>query len=191
VASLTESRVPDSFSVAIDYPAAIISDSSFYPESVEDGVEDTKAKIEAYVAACGEGSRIALLGYSQGGNVVTDTLAGGLDKPDPIDVMYKPYSSFFPISITDPRLTLSAVTAAAVFGNPSFSPGQSYSAGNATVRVVPFPWLIARCLRAIVAVVFESYPAEVTDRGECYIVSWRGGVAVSALPDVAVFDQSM
>lgn len=94
VANLIESRVPDSFSVAINYPAAIISNDSIYPASVEDGVDDTKAKIESYVAACGAASRIALLGYSQGGNVVTDTLAGGLDKPAPIDVKYKPYSAF-------------------------------------------------------------------------------------------------
>lgn len=60
-----------------------------------------------------------------------------------------------------------------------------------TICVVSFPWLIAKCLRAIVAVVFESYPAEVTDRGECCLVSWRDGVAVSSLPDAAVFDQSM
>ena len=78
VSSLIKAAVPGSTSVAVDYPAAIISNSSIYPESVSVGVRDTTEKVHTYVDTCGSSSRIVLLGYSQGGNVMTDALAGGL-----------------------------------------------------------------------------------------------------------------
>lgn len=91
VADLIEAAVAGSYSVAVDYPAVIITadPGDNYFSSVNDGIEDTKSKIEAYVAACGSGSRIALLGFSQGGEVVTDTLAGGTGKPEPIAETYR------------------------------------------------------------------------------------------------------
>lgn len=89
VANLIEDRLAGSYSHAIDYPATIISFESNYFSSVEDGIEDTKKSIEEYVAACGEDARIALIGYSQGGNVMTDTLAGGTGKPAPIAESYR------------------------------------------------------------------------------------------------------
>ena len=46
-------------------------------------------KIEAYVDNCGSDSQIALIGYSQGGNVMTDVLAGGVDKPAPLSDQYR------------------------------------------------------------------------------------------------------
>lgn len=96
VADMIEAAVPGSYSVAVDYPAVIITleaDDNYFT-SVNEGIEDMKSKIEAYVAACGSGSRIALLGYSQGGEVVTDTLAGGTGKPEPIAETYRPNSEF-------------------------------------------------------------------------------------------------
>lgn len=92
VATAIEALIPDSFSIAVDYPAVIISLEDNYFSSVEDGILDAKAKIVEYVAACGAASRIALLGYSQGGNVVTDVLAGGTGKPEPIGEEYRQYS---------------------------------------------------------------------------------------------------
>jgi acetylxylan esterase len=93
VADLIAASVPDSASVAVDYPATIVSTSGIeYPESVIDGINDTIDKIQSYVDACGSASRIVLLGYSQGGNVMTDALAGGVFKPDPIGPDLSPYS---------------------------------------------------------------------------------------------------
>ncbi|KAF7190021.1 Acetylxylan esterase 2 [Pseudocercospora fuligena] len=115
VADAIEARVPNSVSQAIDYPATIIALDSNYITSVNDGIEDTKTKIQDYVTACGSASRIALVGYSQGGNVMTDTLAGGTGKPDPIAQEYAQY-----------------IEAAVVFGDPRFNAGQAYSAGNST-----------------------------------------------------------
>lgn len=95
VATLIKNAIPDSASVAVDYPASIISTSDpLYPKSVSDGITDTINKIHAYVDACGSSSRIVLLGYSQGGNVMTDVLAGGVFKPDPIESSYGQYSKF-------------------------------------------------------------------------------------------------
>ncbi|KAI1308511.1 putative acetylxylan esterase 2 precursor [Xylaria venustula] len=106
--------VPDSAAVAVDYPAAIISDGT-YPVSVYEGIEDTLSKITDYIDACGASSRVALLGYSQGGNVMTDALAGGVLKPDPLSSDYK-----------------SNIRAVVTFGDPTFTLGQSYDVGNAT-----------------------------------------------------------
>ncbi|KAF2216423.1 carbohydrate esterase family 5 protein [Cercospora zeae-maydis SCOH1-5] len=115
VANLVEAQVAGSYSQAIDYPATIIALDSNYITSVVDGIEDTKTKIQDYVAACGANSRIALIGYSQGGNVMTDTLAGGTGKPDPIDEQYRPN-----------------IIGVAVFGDPRFNAGQPYSRGTST-----------------------------------------------------------
>lgn len=89
VADLVAARVPNSASVAVDYPASAIKRSrALYPVSVSDGIKDMKNKIQDYVAQCGAGSRIALIGYSQGGNVITDMLVGGVLKPTPLDAKY-------------------------------------------------------------------------------------------------------
>lgn len=92
VTSLVKSMVPGSTSVAVDYPATIFDDGT-YPVSVYEGIDDAIAKIQAYVSACGSSSKIALLGYSQGGNVMTDALAGGVLKPDPIAEKYRKNST--------------------------------------------------------------------------------------------------
>jgi acetylxylan esterase len=89
VSELIKNAVPGSTSVAVDYPAAIIDDDSFYPLSVSEGIDDTIEKITSYVDTCGSSSRIVLLGYSQGGNVMTDTLSGGGLKPDPLPETYR------------------------------------------------------------------------------------------------------
>lgn len=91
VADLVAARIAGSVSVAVDYPAAIIG-KDLYPASVTKGINDAKKKVVDYVAACGATSRIVLIGYSQGGNVMTDLLAGGVDKPEPLDASYRKYS---------------------------------------------------------------------------------------------------
>ncbi|KAI1133310.1 carbohydrate esterase family 5 protein [Nemania abortiva] len=114
VTDLVKTLVPGSASIAVDYPAAIYEDGT-YPVSVYEGITDAISKIQDYVSACGSSSKIALLGFSQGGNVMTDALAGGVLKPDPIGDDLRPY-----------------IKAVAVFGDPTFTVGQSFDAGNAT-----------------------------------------------------------
>ncbi|KAM3535973.1 hypothetical protein MY4038_000749 [Beauveria bassiana] len=125
VADLVAKRVPGSASVAVDYPATAIkrrsSSSSvssvfsraLYPFSVARGINDTKKKIQDYVAQCGNSSKIALVGFSQGGNVMTDLLAGGVLKPAPLDPRY--YKN---------------IIAVTVFGDPTFAPNQAYDYGT-------------------------------------------------------------
>lgn len=96
VSTLIKAAVADSTSVAVDYPAAIISTTSIYPESVTDGINDAIDKITTYVDTCGSDSQVVLLGYSQGGNVMTDALAGGVDKPEPLSDAYKANSEWLP-----------------------------------------------------------------------------------------------
>lgn len=113
VASLVAGQIADSGSVAVDYPASALD--PIYPDSVTDGINDAISLIEDYVNACGDSSRIALIGFSQGGNVMTDALAGGVDKPTPIGAPYTDY-----------------ITAVTVFGDPSFTAGQSFDVGTST-----------------------------------------------------------
>ncbi|KAJ4164383.1 hypothetical protein LMH87_006059 [Akanthomyces muscarius] len=116
VAALVAARVPGSASVAVDYPASALrrrAANVIYPASVTAGINDTKKKIQDYVAQCGAGSKIALIGYSQGGNVMTDLLVGGVLKPAPLDDKY--------------HKNIIAVT---VFGDPTFAPNQSYDYGS-------------------------------------------------------------
>lgn len=97
VASAVAAQVPGSYSVAVDYPATLTS----YPSSVSSGITAAKQLVQDYVDTCGDSSRIILLGYSQGGNVMTDLLAGGVDKPDPLDSYYAQYSKC-PSSLSAP-----------------------------------------------------------------------------------------
>ncbi|KAM3425950.1 hypothetical protein MY4824_010134 [Beauveria thailandica] len=120
VADLVAKRVPGSASVAVDYPATAIKRRSssvvsraLYPFSVARGITDTKNKIQDYVAKCGNTSKIALVGFSQGGNVMTDLLAGGVLKPAPLDPKY--YKN---------------IVAVTVFGDPTFAPNQTYDYGT-------------------------------------------------------------
>ncbi|KAI0438453.1 carbohydrate esterase family 5 protein [Xylaria telfairii] len=114
VSDLITAAVPDSASVAVDYPATIFTDGT-YVGSVTDGINNAISLFQDYVDACGDSSRVVLLGYSQGGNVMTDVLAGGVDKPDPLSTDYTQY-----------------LTGVAVFGDPTFTVGQSFDVGNAT-----------------------------------------------------------
>lgn len=94
VADMVVSALADSGSVAVNYPASLLD--PLYDDSVSDGITNTITEIQNYVDACGSKSKIALIGYSQGGNVMTDVLAGGVDKPAPIDASYSQYSELMP-----------------------------------------------------------------------------------------------
>lgn len=150
VAQMVADRVPGSISVAVDYPATALrrKKRDLYPVSVTKGIQDTINKIHNYVAACGEGSKIVLMGWSQGGNVMTDTLAGGRSKPDPIGEEYRKYSRFPLYCLPFISSVFSAfllafleylfvyfeltppVKAVTVFGDPSFSANRTYDYGS-------------------------------------------------------------
>lgn len=73
VARMINGQIDDSAIVAVDYPATL----GDYSTSLVAGIKDAKSKVQAYVDSCGSTSRVVLLGWSQGANVMTDLLAGG------------------------------------------------------------------------------------------------------------------
>ncbi len=80
--------IPGSGSVALDYPASWLD--PLYPDSVTDGVNALISLVKTYVDSCG--GKVVLVGFSQGGNVITDALAGGVDKPTPLAASYVSHS---------------------------------------------------------------------------------------------------
>jgi acetylxylan esterase len=91
------SAIPGSAAIALDYPASVLD--PLYPDSVTDGINAMISLIESYVNSCG--GKIVLVGFSQGANVVTDALAGGVDKPAALDPSYAAYSEL--LDALDPK----------------------------------------------------------------------------------------
>jgi dienelactone hydrolase len=71
VAGNVSEAIPGSTVVAVDYPATFDN----YTVSENKGVVAMTSLISSYVAACPAG-KIALLGYSQGGQVAMDVVCG-------------------------------------------------------------------------------------------------------------------
>ena len=84
VTSMVEAAVPGSDSVAVIYPATLLP----YASSEEAGVTNMTTMIQQYVQSC-PNTKIALLGFSQGAQVIGDTLGGGtfglFSKSKPLD----------------------------------------------------------------------------------------------------------
>lgn len=81
VTTLIKQAIPGSRSEAITYPATLNN----YQSSETQGVAAMVQAIASYVRACPNG-RFALLGYSQGAQVIGDALGGGsFDTAAPID----------------------------------------------------------------------------------------------------------
>lgn len=88
--------IPNSGAIALDYPASVFD--PLYDDSVSDGITTLISLVQTYVDDC-EGE-IVLTGFSQGANVITDALAGGVDKPTPLTPSYAAYSEFCFFSLT-------------------------------------------------------------------------------------------
>lgn len=84
------SAIPNSGSIALVYPASVLD--PLYPESVTDGVNAMITLIKSYANSCA--GKIVLVGFSQGANVITDVLAGGVGKPTPLSTTYAAHSEF-------------------------------------------------------------------------------------------------
>lgn len=88
VVSSVLAAIPGSAGVALDYPASWLD--PLYPTSVTDGINALISLVEDYANSCS--GDIVLVGFSQGGNVITDALAGGVDKPTPLTASYIDHS---------------------------------------------------------------------------------------------------
>lgn len=142
-------QYPGSASVAVDYPATLKD----YGSSLAQGAWDMTSKIVTYVNACGNSSKVVLLGYSQGAQVVAVTLAGNAATENSpgsqgLSTFYGKQSmcisskSFHGSDIglrstvadnTSPRST---VKAGVLLGDVSFTANQTFDAGNATTSGV-------------------------------------------------------
>jgi acetylxylan esterase len=82
LARAVEKDIPGTTSEPIDYPAVL----SPYFQSEAAGVRETKKQLTAYVKRCPQ-TKMILMGYSQGADVVGSVLCGGgfQQTQDPID----------------------------------------------------------------------------------------------------------
>ena len=90
VVSSILASIPNSGSLALDYPASVLD--PLYPASVVDGIDALTPLVIDYANSCS--GDIVLVGFSQGANVITDALGGGVDKPAPLAASYVSRSKF-------------------------------------------------------------------------------------------------
>lgn len=98
---------------ALDYPA-----SWDYQTSLRTGVTNLGAALQKTAAAC-VNTRFVLMGYSQGANVVGDALAGGMGG-----------------AATVPAALAPRVAAVLLFGDPTFTAGESFNVTDGTASGV-------------------------------------------------------
>ncbi|KAJ4221620.1 hypothetical protein NW759_006866 [Fusarium solani] len=115
VAEDVADRVKGSIVEPLDYPATFLDPA--YDESEADGVKAMTELLTNYHSSCPDG-KIAVFGYSQGGQVATDTFCGGSGGSFPDN---KPIS-------TD--LVEDSVVAIIIFGDPSHVANASYNQGT-------------------------------------------------------------
>lgn len=113
------SRVPGSNAQFINYPATL----NDYFNSESDGVVAMKMQINDYINKCPSSLPLVLMGYSQGAQVVADSIAGqqvqGFPKNTSIDQ---------PL----PASTISRIAAVVIMGDPTFLTNETFHVGNAT-----------------------------------------------------------
>ncbi|PON25811.1 hypothetical protein TGAM01_v205248 [Trichoderma gamsii] len=105
-------KVPGSQVAAVDYPATL----NDYESSEGKGVQAMQKLLNAYGQACPD-SKIAILGYSQGAQVSSDSVCGGAGNP----------------FIDDKALSTSImdnVVAVAIFGDPTHVANITYDRGT-------------------------------------------------------------
>ena len=137
VPALVQQSIPGSKAEGIVYPA----DPNNYFTSEPEGVSAMTQAIKNYTQACPTG-KFALLGYSQGANVVSDVIGGsflGAAGPGPIDKSYtknRKQKSCLPIRLVDLDKVVPAkratVAAIILFADPTHVAGKSYNVGTST-----------------------------------------------------------
>ncbi|KAH7050065.1 acetylxylan esterase precursor [Macrophomina phaseolina] len=116
VVNLILNAHPGATSEAINYPAA---GGNSYGTSVQAGTKAVAQQVEAYVKAC-PNSKIVMVGYSQGSQIMTNAFCNGGDPNQGISSTTAPISS----SVG------SHVKAMIWMGNPRHKPGASYNVGT-------------------------------------------------------------
>jgi len=112
VAGNVTQAIPGSTVAAVDYPATF----NAYFASVNAGVTAMYAMIASYVTACPD-SKVALLGYSQGGQVAMDVVCGTSE-------------ALFAVTPDLSDVFRSNIIAVVTFGDPSHMVNQTWNEGT-------------------------------------------------------------
>ncbi|PLB53248.1 acetylxylan esterase precursor [Aspergillus steynii IBT 23096] len=116
VVNLVLNAHPGATSEAIDYPA---TGDNQYNTSVQKGVKAVTNQVTSFVNRC-PNTKVVLVGYSQGAQIIDDAMCGGGDPNMGITDTAAPISS----SVG------SHVKAMIWMGNPRHTPGASYNKGT-------------------------------------------------------------
>ncbi|KAH7127597.1 cutinase-domain-containing protein [Dactylonectria macrodidyma] len=108
-------KVDDSVIEALDYPATL--SDPLYTESEKDGVQEMHDTILDYHEACPD-AKFAVLGYSQGGQVASDTFCGGAG------------DGFSELAALPADFVTSHFAAIILFGDPSHVANTTYDRGT-------------------------------------------------------------
>ncbi|CAL3967986.1 unnamed protein product [Diplocarpon coronariae] len=120
VAAQVQEMVPGSDSEAVDYPATLTD----YLKSEASGVSAMTKLIQDYAVRC-PGSKMALMGYSQGAQVIGDIMCGTSEAN---------FNSTPPLSAQYSKNIVAIIQ----MGDPTHVPGQPQDVGNST-RAGIFP----------------------------------------------------
>ncbi|CAK7238467.1 hypothetical protein SEUCBS140593_010718 [Sporothrix eucalyptigena] len=122
------SQIPGSVIGGVVYPALepVVTNLTTYYESEGNGTSAIADEVAAYTKKC-PGVKIALMGYSQGAQVVQDALCGGLGTDGFNDDPPMPASL-----VENNADTLGSVIAVALIADPSHIANTTYDHGNST-----------------------------------------------------------
>jgi acetylxylan esterase len=121
--SLIQGAYPGTGSEAIVYPAA---GGNAYGSSVTAGITAVVNQVQSFANRCPD-SKIVMVGYSQGSQIMDDAFCGGPDG-----------SSMGNVAAPMPAAVGQKVAALIWMGDPRFVPGLSYNVGTAKAGGVSF-----------------------------------------------------
>ncbi|KAB8360876.1 hypothetical protein FH972_024610 [Carpinus fangiana] len=113
-------QIPNSDAIAVPYPAKLGGDIT-YPESEQEGVGNLTKLVTQYGDACSS-SKMVLLGYSQGAQVVGDTLIG---------IDYEKFPVWIKSAGVDQKY-IDNIVAVVMMGDPANVHGEAINHGNST-----------------------------------------------------------
>ncbi|GJC94878.1 cutinase [Colletotrichum higginsianum] len=113
IAKNASTQIPGSIVTPLEYPAQLDP----YPPSVAAGVTNMTALLNQQVQQC-PGTKLVLMGYSQGAQVSLDTLCGTSDGPN------------FNTTVAQAPMVGSKIAAVVLFGDPTFVAAQPFVRGT-------------------------------------------------------------
>ncbi|TID02587.1 Acetylxylan esterase 2 [Colletotrichum higginsianum] len=113
IAKNASTQLPGSIVTPLEYPAQLDP----YPPSVAAGVTNMTALLNQQAQQC-PGTKLVLMGYSQGAQVSLDTLCGTSDGPN------------FNTTVAQAPMVGSKIAAVVLFGDPTFVAAQPFVRGT-------------------------------------------------------------